>query len=210
MIGLVALGLLGWYFLQPPSADALYRRIERQTAGGSTDALVQSEDDIRQFLARYPSDSRAPALNDSLQQIESSRLEKRLDLQSKGLSLRTSLAPVEGCYIDALNTARLDLDAGIAKFQAMIDLFESHDVAEPENLCVPLARRRLKELQQQGESQHKEQLSEIEKRLKRADELAKSDPAAATAIRSAVINLYQDRSWAKDAVKRARAAIEKP
>ena len=40
VIGLLAVWLLAWYMLQPPSADGLYRRIERQTEGESAEALL--------------------------------------------------------------------------------------------------------------------------------------------------------------------------
>ena len=57
--GLLAIGLLAYYMLQPPSADALYRRVQQQTVGGSTEALEQAEDDIRRFLKRFPGDPRS-------------------------------------------------------------------------------------------------------------------------------------------------------
>ena len=210
-IGLLALAILAWYMLQPPTADKLYQRIERQTADGSDDSLQQAEDDIRQFLARFPADPHAAALNDDLERIETSRLERRLELQAKGLKRQTALSPVESCYIDAVHAARIDPDSGIAKFQAMIDLFEARqENSGPDGRCIELAKRRLKELSEQSENRHKEQLSAVEMRLRYADELAKTDRQRAAAIRRAVIVLYDNKPWAKEIVKRARTALEKP
>ena len=43
--------------------------------------------------------------------------------------------------------------------------------------------------------------------LKTADELADSDPAAATRIRQGIVTLYADKKWAGDLVDRARASL---
>ncbi len=139
-----------------------------------------------------------------------SHLERRLELQAKGVNVQTSLSPVERTYLDALNTARVDPEAGMAKFQAMIDLFESPtDVSGPNGHCIQLAKRRLSEFRQQYEAQSQEQLALVEERIKRADELRKTDPQRAKAIYQAVVVLYQNKAWAKDVVQRARAALEK-
>ncbi len=210
VVGLLAVWLLAWYMLQPPSADGLYRRIERQTEGGSTEALELAEDDIHQFLDRFPRDPRSEGLKDYAQRIEMSHLERRLELQAKGVNIQASLSPVERSYLDALTTARVDLEAGIAKFQAMIDLFQSpKDVSGPSGRCLQLAKRRLNEFRQQYEAQSQEQLQIVEERIQRADELRKTDPERAKSIYQAVLVLYQNKAWAKDIVQRAKAALEK-
>jgi len=209
VIGLLAVWLLAWYMLQPPSADSLHRRIQRQTEGESAEALLQAEDDIRQFLARFPHDPRSERLKDYALQIDMSHLERRLERQANGVKMQTPLSPVERTYLDALSTARLDPEAGIAKFQAMIDLFQSpSDVSGPTWHCIQLAKRRLSEFRRQYEAQSQEQLPLVEERISRADELRKSDPKAAKAMYEAVIVLYQNKAWAKGVVQRARAALE--
>ncbi len=209
LLGLVAVWLLAWYALQPPSADGLYRRIQRQTEGESTDALLQAEEDIRQFLARFPHDPRSEALQDYAERIEMSHLERRLELQSKGVNLQVSLSPVERTYLDALNTSRGDIEAGMAKFQAMIDLLAApKDATGPNGRCVQLARRRLSELRQRYDIQSQEQAKLVEDRLNRADELRKTDPQRADVIYRAVLVLYENKAWAKILVQRARAALE--
>jgi hypothetical protein len=210
VIGLLAIGLLAWYLLQPPSADALYRRIERQTSEGSTESLQQAADDIHQFLLRFPGDSRSDSLYDDLEQVEISLLGKRLDLAARGIIVQPPPSPLERYFLDAVSTAHADLDAGIAKFQAMIDLFESEqENSEAERRCILLARRRMEELTKQSQARHKEQVVAVGKRLDRADEIAKSNPAQAARIRSAVIKLYADKPWAKELVQRAGAVTEK-
>ena len=49
----------------------------------------------------------------------------------------------------------------------------------------------------------------VEERLKGADELRTTDPERAKAIYRAVLALYQNKAWAKNAVQRAQAGVEK-
>ena len=164
VVGLVVLGLLAWHVLQPPTADALYRRIQRQTSGGSTESLEQAEDDIRQFLTRFSGDARSEELKDDIQRIELARLDRHLELQAKGVNVQSTLSPAERTYLDALNTARTDPESGMAKLQAMIDLFDSPgDGSRADVRCVELARRRLTELRKQYDVQSREQLTAVRK-----------------------------------------------
>jgi hypothetical protein len=206
VVGLLAIGLLVWYMLQPLSANALYQRIEQRTADGSPDSVEQAEDDIKQFLSRFPADARCQKLNDDLNRLETFRLERDLRMNRKN-----ALTPVERCYIDALNASRSDVDSGVEKFQALVDLFSSRNENSPTELrCIELAKRRVDELGKQSEQQHKEMLLAVKRGLDRADELAKSDPQQAAKIRRAVIKLYSGKSWADEAVARARSALGSP
>ncbi len=206
VVGLVVLGLLAWHVLQPPTADALYRRIQRQTSGGSTESLEQAEDDIRQFLTRFSGDARSEELKDDIQRIELARLDRHLELQAKGVNVQSTLSPAERTYLDALNTARTDPESGMAKLQAMIDLFDSPgDGSRADVRCVELARRRLTELRKQYDVQSREQLTAVRERIRLADELRKTDPQRAAVIYRAVITLYANKAWAKDVVQQARA-----
>jgi predicted Ser/Thr protein kinase len=209
--GLLALGLLAYYMLQPASADTLYRRVQSETAGGSIEALEQAEEDIRQFLKHFPGDPRGRELDEYVERIETSRLEKQLELQAKGMKMQSTLSPVQRCYIDAMHKASVDIDVGIEKFRAMADLFGSRQDNSPADWrCILLAKRRVDELGKKSEVLHKEDLTAARACLDRADELAKSDPARAAAIRRGAIELFGDKPWAIGLVQRASAGLKKP
>jgi eukaryotic-like serine/threonine-protein kinase len=202
VLGLIALWGLTWYMLQPPSADGLYRRIQRQVERDSTDALDQAEEDINQFLTRYSGDLRADGVREYAEQIEIHHLEKRLE-RGGPQSL------VERMYVDAVNTARSDLEAGIAKLQATIDLFESPGLTSGSVWrCLQLAKRRLGEFRKDYEEQSQEQRTLIQQRLDRADDLRKTDPQRAKRTYRAVLDLYEHKAWAKELVQRARTSLE--
>jgi hypothetical protein len=211
VIGLLGLGFLAYYMLQPPSADALYRRIKGQVAEGSVDSLQRAKEDITQFLVRYPSDGRCQEVSEDQEQVETSLLENRLTLLARGMNLQPPPSAQERFYLDAMNSARVDVDLGIAKFQAMVDIFESPlENPSPGWRCIQLAKRRLEDLRQESETRHTEQLIAVGNRLDYADEVAAKDPARAEKIRGGVVALYQDKPWAKDIVQRARKGLKKP
>jgi serine/threonine-protein kinase len=206
VIGLLAVGLLVWYMLQPLSVDALYRRIEQQSGDGSPEGVEQAEKDINQFLIRFPADARCRQLNQDLDRLETWRLE--LQLQGRGMRSQRALTPVERCYVDALNAAKIDVDQGVEKFQAIVDLFEPRTQNSAAELrCIELAKRRVEELRKQSEQQHMEMLIAVKKSLDRADELAAKEPQQAAKICNAVIKLYSGKPWADEAVQRARTTV---
>ena len=178
-IGLAAIGVIMWYWLQPPSADALFDRIQSRAIAGDSETLRQADDDIRAFLRRFPADPRGEQLRQYRRDIELDRLQRRFDRLAKGLGPTESLTPVEQAYLDALNYARLDPELGMAKFQALLDLYgEASNPKGSTGRCLELARRQLARLLEEADAAAPEQLSLVKKRLARADQLRLTDPAS--------------------------------
>ena len=209
VVALVAGGLLTWYLLQPPDADTLHDRIVQTAADGSIDALRSAEDDIDEFLARYSRDPRAEQVRRFRQEIDLYDLERKFELRARGFTGTEGLLPIERAYLSAIRHARLDPDAGIAKLQALVDLYgPGVDPSGREGLCVEGARRRLERLRQQVEQQAPAHLAMIQQRLKKAQQLRSDDPRAAEKMYRGVIELYADKPWAAEAVRKAREALE--
>ena len=200
--GLFTVWLLVWYMLQPPSAERLYNHIQREIDGES----VRAEDDIKRFLDLFPDDRRTQELRDW---IDMSKVKNRLELLAKGVNVQPPPSVLERRYIDALNTARVDPETGMAKFQAMIGFFQSiEDVSADNGRCIQLAQQRIDELQKQFEDQRQEELNLIKKSIDRADKLQKTDPERAKKIYEAIIACYHDKAWADSAVAAAKAGLQ--
>lgn len=209
--GLIAVGLTVWYFLQPPSADALHRRITARTAGGKIGSLLQAESDIEKFLGLYPKDPRCEQLQRSMTEIELDHLEGRLERLAKGVPIGEkgeNPVPIQRAYVEAISYSRLDPELGMAKLQALIDLYDHRDdTSGPTAQCVELARRRLARMREQLGQPTGEYLPLVQERLDHAQQLSRSDPQRARAMYRAVIELYQHKPWAAEAVSRAREAL---
>ena len=210
---LLAVGLTIRWFLQPLTADALYHRIDARATDPSPDALPQAEADIHEFLNRFPSDPRAAQLRGYENEIDLYWLEKRFHQRVKGLAGTERLRPIEQAYLEALNYLDLDTARGMAKLQAMVDLYKnSDDATGPTAQCLTLVHRRLGKSPGGGrKTRRSEQLRLLRQRLDTADVLRPHDPERAGAMYRAVVELYGDKLWAADAVRRAREALaEKP
>ncbi len=200
-ICLVAVGLTVRHFLKPPSADDLYERI--------TDKMV--EDDIQEFLMRYPEDSRCEEIRDILSEIDLDRLERKFERQAKGMAASENLIPIEKAYLEAIKYVRLDPERGRGRLQALIDLY-SDRTGESEDRttqCLKLAQKRVDQLREQIERNAEQNLTMINSRLAQADKLRQTEPEQARKIYQAIVDLYQDKPWAADGVRRARGELEK-
>ncbi len=209
-IALVALGGGAWYLLRPLSADDLYERIARRTEDKSIESYIQVERDINEFLSRFATDPRAEQLRRFRREIELYRLERKLELRAKGRASSEGLLPIERAYIRAINLAQIDPEEGLARLEALLDLYQDRtESSGPTAECLELARRQRERLRRQLEGVATDTLSELELRLSRAEALCETDPATAAAICRAVVLLYQDKSWAARAVRKAQDILAK-
>jgi hypothetical protein len=206
---MLAFGAAAWYFLQPPSADTLYARVDSRARSGDIEQLLEAEDDIRSFLARHARDPRARTMEEYKAEIELERLQRKLERRSRLTLGAESLTPVERAYVDAIRYLRLDPERGREKLQALVDVY--HDrTAEggPTEQCLELADRQLEKLNDQVRDFAAESLALLESRLDAAEELRQRDPQAARKVWEGIVELYREKPWAAPAVKRAQQALQ--
>lgn len=210
VLALLGVGTVVWYSLQPPTADQLYNRVIRQAETGGVDALLAVEDDIVQFLLRFPDDPRVGKLQEFRNEIELYRLERQFERGLRGQMELGKLAPVERAYLEAIGLLRVDPDLAAQKLEALIALYGSaegptKDPAGPANQCVELARRRLARLRQELDKAQPDLVQAVEQRLDQARQLRESNPERARALCRAIITLYEGKHWAAEIVEKARA-----
>ena len=209
---LLATGLTVLYLLQPPSADALYARITAATADGTTRSLENAESLIDEYLRRYSvdfHDPRCEQLRQYQREIELSHMRRDLERQAKGEESRKRLLPIERAYLEAIHDSAQDPYKALTKLRALVDLYRDwKDSSGSVGKCLELVRRQIEQLRQYAEKDKEESVKELERRLEQAEELHRTDPDTAKAIREAVIKLYQDKPWAASAVQQARKALQ--
>lgn len=206
---LVAMGLIAWWFLQPPTVDGLYQRIAAKTADGSIGSIRQAEDDIREFLSLYSNDRRVAKLRKFQTEIELDRMQREFDSPLRRRLNADKFNPIERAYMEAMNYVQLDPEVGMAKLQAIVDLYGRPGRAPgPGQPCLVLVGRRLAQLREEVQQRQAEQLELLEDRLTEADAMRKTDPTRARAMYQAVVNLYGQKPWADEAVHRALAALQ--
>jgi eukaryotic-like serine/threonine-protein kinase len=195
--------------LQPPTADALYARIAVRTDDGEISSVLQSENDIADFVMLYSDDSRVSQMRAYERDIDLYRLERKFE-RVKGPAGADGLSPVEQMYLEAIGYARLDAAVGVTKLQALVDLYsQPEDTTGPTGRCLMLANRRLAQLRKEVDKLATEQTPRLTSRLDAADAMRLGEPERAAAIYRAVIELYGDKPWAADLVSRARESLAK-
>ncbi len=207
-LSLVAMAALFWYFLQPLSADALYERIAQHTSQHDVRSLADAEDEIREFLLRFPSDSRADWLKKQQEELELDRLERRFERRAAGLIRSERLGPVEQDYLEAIQYSRIDPDVGLTRLQALLDLYEQRaEPSAPLGRCLELARRRHKRLSEQISEQAEPHAALVQQRLDHALSRLPTEPDQALRMCRAIVELYRRKPWAADVVRKAEQVL---
>jgi serine/threonine-protein kinase len=212
---LLLIGLAVWWSLQPASADALYGRIEdRMTVESpalqpkSPSQIGEVVDSINLLVGLYPHDSRNPKVLEWEKELQQRKLQWNFDLR---INDRTrSLKPIEQMYQEAVDNARVNPTKAVLVLQALVDLYDQPGNMDGDTkLCLMLAKRRLEKLREEVDRLAKDQNATLKKRLDAADAMRAASADRAKAIYRAVVELYGEKPWAADVVRRAREALEK-
>jgi serine/threonine-protein kinase len=208
-VALLCIGGIVWYFLQPPSADTLYARVQAVAEQGRPERLADAENDITEFLNYYPEDDRWREMVEYLEEIDLYRLEARYRRGERNSdSAEDKFTPLERAFAESLRLLNVDPDRGARKLRAFIELYGNEpDLAYREEQCVELARRQLRRFDQDV-GERSEDLARIESRLAAAD--AETDRAKARTIYSGLIELYRDKPWARSVVEAAQRKLSEP
>jgi hypothetical protein len=204
----VLLAVSVWYLTRPPTADRLYNRISQAAETPEKARLQSAKADVSAFLSHYPDDPRAAAVQQAGETIELYWLGRRAEQRARSTSGVDSAPAVERAYLEAMNFAKLTPDLAYQRLVAIIDLYGG-DASLPaaDQEWLKLARKRAESLKNQARENAQKDSRLLAERLDAADQLEQTDPAAARAIREAIVKLYADKPWAAPVVERAQAAL---
>lgn len=206
---LVLVVAASYWLLRPPSADQLYGSIQQTIDREGPDALAAVEQEIGDFLQRYPEDPRAGEVQRYQELLELSRAERRYNLLARQSAAAGTLLPVQRAYLDAMRFRQSDPAESVSRLEALLTLYGSDAESGPRAVqeCVALARRQLELLRDPARAFVQRQCRELHERLDRAEQLLADDPQQALAIGRAVVSLYADKPWAADVVARAQRLL---
>jgi hypothetical protein len=216
------------YLSQPRSADRLYAAITSRVDGDDDSSLGKVENEVNEFLERFPRDDRAEVLRTYKDTIQLDKLDRKLQRQTRGNSaVNPPLLPAEQQYLDAAALATTSPEKAISMLGSLIDLYDDgpsgsvksikptaaanqkpdRDSADRAAKVVLLAKRRIQSLRAEVAKQREQQLADLNERLMTASQLKTSNPDRAAAIFQAIVNLHADDAWAADVVQKARDGI---
>jgi hypothetical protein len=213
-VTLMTIGLTAYYLLQPVPPEVLFKRITFKIERGE---LVSN--DIDRFLTTYPDHPAAEQVLNCQNDLNLSEHERRLERRTQ-FSAQRSLSPVERAYVEVLTSTPNDPEQTIERLHAFIAVFQTslsalekktqphHFASSPVEVCVELARRRLKKMEQEVDEINTEQVQVLRRRLEEAEKLDFKDPMRASDIRRGIVELYQNHRWAEELVKEAKQLLK--
>lgn len=226
ILALVGGGLA--YISRPVSADKLYATIMSRVDSDDDASIGKVENEVNDFLERFPEDPRAKELRSYQERVELEKLERKLQRQARGgWAINTTLSPAERLYLEAIGLAATEPEKSLRMLKSLVDLYDI-DVSQPKDGgagtrssagkkgngaraatdssadVVRLARLRIESLTSDLNAQHEQQLASLNERLGVAEQLKSTQPEKAAAICRAVVNLHGTDTWAAAAVSRAR------
>lgn len=218
---LMIVGLTVYYLIQPVPPEVLFKRITRtiqveESEEDLSPALLRSaRGDIESFLDKYSEHPLAEKVRYYRDELELAEYDRRLERRAQSSALRR-LSPVERAYVGILVSSPHDpeqtidkLGAFIAVFQTVSSSSEPHrSTSSPVEICVELARRRLKKMECDVDEINAEQVQVLRQRLEKAKDLDSIDPIRAEEIRRGMIELYQNHRWAKELIEEAKQHLK--
>ena len=171
-------------------------------------SLQGARNDIEAFLAHYSDDARAAEVRHLDDAVKLDTASRRASFRARSPIRAEAASPIERAYLDAVSYSKLNPETAAERLAALVDLYGGDASLSGEDAeSIKLARWQLQQLRDQIREQADAELRLINARLDKADSLDHNDPAAARAMREAVVKLYRDKPWAAAAVERADAAL---
>jgi serine/threonine protein kinase len=210
--GLLALlGLAAWAIIAPlrPRSDSqLYEQIADAAQNETAESLLSVNDQIEEFLERFPDHPKADEVRAWRQDVQLHRLESKFERLARGQGDHRKITSVERVYLEAIQLADTQPVLAVTKLESLVDVYDSSpDLDERSRLCMDLALSQIERLRRDADAWTDEHLQLILAQLDRADALDPSDAATAQAVRRGVVQLYAARPWAAAAVERARQSL---
>ncbi|ADB18547.1 serine/threonine protein kinase [Pirellula staleyi DSM 6068] len=212
-----AVVVAGVYFAtRQATADQLAARIEAAAADEDPLKLAEAEQDLVNFIARFPEDSRVEAFRKLESDLELFRLQRRFELRARRPSSSEGLLPVERAYLEVLPLIAADPPLAAERLAALLVIFDQTSVKDLSLVesrrieqCLQLARQQLTQLRSQNAQSSSSTGNLLAQKLAQAKSLESSDPTQSRAIYEAIIKLYGDRSYAAPSVSEARDRLSK-
>lgn len=209
VVVLLAVTPLVWYLSRPPSADRLFKQIKSVADEDDIVPLSNINDKIELFLDEFPDDSRHSQVQDWSEKVALHRSIKSLEFRAKQLLTIDSLTPVELAYLESIQERRTNPERTAARLTALINVYGGQSGhSDRDKMCLELANRQLTQLRIVIDRSADRRLDALHERLQHAAELMQSKPDEAIAIYRGIIDLYQEKPWAGEVVKRAQHALD--
>src|SRR5262245_52341412 len=118
------IGWIAWHLSRPPSADTLYSTVMSRIEADETGSLVRVENEVNDFIKRFPDDPRVSQFEDFKERIELNKLERTLERRARGnATAMPVLLPAEQLYLRAVSASDSDPDKALGLLESLVNLY---------------------------------------------------------------------------------------
>jgi serine/threonine-protein kinase len=209
-IAILSMALLGCigamiWLLRSPSANTLYGEIAEAIASNDEEVWLSVETTALKFQELYPNDPRISDVEAALGEIDAIQSVRTLQRKSRRGS-GDQLTPMQQAFLECIEAQSLDASVAIRKYQAFLTMFAGEaDNSKLSKQLVAQAKRSLTILAQERDSKKNEALEELEKQADWAQ--ANLSPELRRKWFAALVELFEDKVWAKGLVERAKKQL---
>ncbi len=193
---------------RPQSANQLYARINSAVITGDDDMLLAIEDVADRFCDLYPNDARVDDVKIIKQEIDGVRSIRQLQRKARSAGV-DRLDAVEQAYLECYQAAGVDSALAKRKLQAMLTVFsETERLSKRQKHLVDAARKLSEKLSEDKEANIRNPaLEALEEQMRWAE--SRMDADRREAWLNGIIELYQNKIWAKGLIEHAKASLQK-
>ena len=196
----ITLGL-GWYFLQPRTADQLYSEITRATETGDESDLAGVADTLEEMIARFPDDPRSSEARHWLAEVTFLRRARFVKAKHK-LGIK-ELTAVEQGFLSCLQAIDNNMPDAAKKLDAFIAVYDrTRDLSEEDRRLVESAIYARETLPNRQVTLTSQSAAELEVVIRDAE--GKLPKEELPAFYRSIIELYGDKPWAQDTIGRIK------
>ncbi|MBX3423989.1 MAG: serine/threonine protein kinase [Pirellulaceae bacterium] len=205
VVTLVASLAFGWWMLQPPSADQLYRKIMQVTQASGEDQSRSAKDWMRQFLQLYPNDERAIEIQALVDESELVRTVRILQRRASRSDAQQRLTHIEQGFLDCIQIRSQDFQLGQEKLAAFVGLFSSEELTPTERRLIELAKHAARAKAPQPADQDLAAQDYLEQLLLNVDQ--SMSPQQRSNHYRQLLLLYEGKPWAAGQVARIKELL---
>ena len=170
--------------------------------------MVDTKEDVQQFLQYYPQDPRAPSVVQYQSSIEAIQLKGRAVLQARLLNKRFRDSPIGPEYLVAIESSSSDPETAATHLRALVTLYKPLMNRELIGPFVRAAENQLPFIEEQAKKRVATEKKLLTERLSTARDFLEENPEEAKNICGAICVLYQNKSWADSLVQQAKQLLK--
>jgi serine/threonine protein kinase len=202
---LLACGFCIFWFTRPPSANQLYRELSVAMQSGEDDQMLGVETVAEKFQTLYANDPRSEEVGLFLNEIDNLRTIRQLQRKARRGGT-DQLDPVEQAFLECIKAQEVDSELAKRKLQAITTVFASSEkLSSRQKLFVDQAKRMLEKLKSSPSTGRNPAISALEEQMNWAE--ANLSKSAREDWLKSVIELFQEKPWARDLVSLAKQRL---